>query len=44
MSKGADISIKNNKGITPYELASKEVKKKFKLDNIMLLKESKRYY
>lgn len=44
LSKGADISIKNNKGITPYELASKEVKKKFKLDNIMLLKESKRYY
>ena len=44
MDKDADISIKNNKGITPYDLASKEVKNEFKLDNILILKETKKYY
>ena len=44
MDKGADISIKNNKGITPYDLASKEIKNTFKMDNIMMLKRPKKYY
>ena len=44
LDNGADISIKNKKGTTPYDLATKEIKKLFKLDNIMLLKEPKKYY
>ena len=42
LNKGADISIKNKKGITPYDLASKEIKNEFKLDKIMILKDPKK--
>ena len=44
LSNGAKINIKNRKGFTPYDLASKEIRKEFKLDNLMMMNSPKKYY
>ena len=44
LSNGAKINIKNRKGFTPYDLASKEIRKEFKLDNLMMTNSPKKYY
>ena len=44
LDKHGDITIRNKRGTTPYDLASKEIKNEFKLNNIMLLKEPKKFF
>lgn len=33
-----DITIKNKEGMTSYDLADKDIRKEFKMENILLLK------
>ena len=43
MDKGGDITIKNKNGVTPYDMATREIRSKFKLETILLLKGNKNY-
>ena len=44
LDKKADITIKNKEGMTSYDLADKDLRKEFKMENILVLKNPSKYY
>ena len=44
LDKKGDITIKNKEGLTPYDLANKELRKEFKMENILVIKKPSNYY
>ena len=44
LDKKADITIKNKEGLTSYDLADKDIRKEFKMENLLVEKQPGRYY
>ena len=44
LDKNGDITIKNKEGMTSYDLADKDIRKEFKMENILVLKKPGKYY
>lgn len=44
LDKKGDITIRNKEGLTPYDLADKDLRKEFKMENILVLKKPSNYY
>ena len=44
LDNNADITIKNNEGITSYDLADKDIRKEFRMENILVLKKPGKYF
>jgi len=43
LDNNADITIKNKEGMTSYDLADKDIRKEFKMENILLLGKPRKY-
>ena len=44
LDKNGDITIKNKEGMTSYDLADKDIRKEFKMENILVLKKPGKYH
>ena len=44
LDKNADITIKNREGFSSYDLADKDLRNEFKMENILVSKRPKKYY
>ena len=44
LNKDADITIKNKEGMTSYDLADKDLRKEFKMENILVTKKPAKFY
>jgi ankyrin repeat protein len=44
LDKDADITIKNKEGMTSYDLADKDLRKEFKMENILVAKKPVKFY
>jgi ankyrin repeat protein len=44
LDKKADITIKNKEGLTSYDLADKDIRKEFKMENLLVEKQPGKYY